>query len=377
MSAAPNPFYIAKLHLLQFKNYAHTQLTLGSGVHLISGKNGAGKTNLLDAIYYLCCCKSYFQASDAANIQHETNFFRLDGTFCLQQTDQDNGNEKITVKCSPRKKEISRNGSVYERLSEHVGLLPLVIITPDDTELIKGSSEERRKLIDLNLSQLDHPYLQALIRYNKLIQQRNALLKQFAELNYFDASLLDTYDAQLIAPAQLLHQKRQALTQAISPFLQHYYALLSNGSEAVSCTYKSELNQNHFADILKQQQYKDRDAQRTTQGLHRDDWTFEMDGYPLKKFGSQGQQKSFLIALKLALYRLLHQQKGISPLLLLDDVFDKLDPQRIAQLSQIITTPPFGQVLMTDTQSERMAQTLQNLHINYTLIKVQNGEIVV
>lgn len=369
--------YLAELVLLQFKNYAQARIVLGVGIHLIAGKNGAGKTNLLDAIYYLCCCKSYFQASDTANIQHNTNFFRIDGVFHITSAQPNEAHtETITLKCTSRKKEISRNDKVYDKLSEHVGLLPVVIIAPDDTELIKGASEERRKLIDLNLSQLDGDYLHALIKYNKLIQQRNALLKQFAELNYFDAHLLDIYDAQLQTPAQTIYQKRRAITQEILPFLQQYYAQLSNQREQIGCVYKSALNQQAFADILVQRKNADRDAQRTTEGLHRDDWIFEIDGYPLKKFGSQGQQKSFLIALKLALYRLLFQYKNRPPLLLLDDVFDKLDPQRIAQLSQIITQPPFGQVLMTDTQADRMAQILAELHIDCTIIDIEQGQVV-
>lgn len=328
---------------------------------MISGPNGSGKTNLLDAIYYLCFCKSYFQAVEANNMQHGTRFFRIDATF-----DTHAGEEQITVKyAGGQKKDFLRNQVCYDKLSEHIGLLPLVIITPDDISLVKGGSEERRRLLDTALSQIDRGYLQALIAYSKLMQQRNALLKKFADDRFFDAALLDTYTAQLIEPATLIHEKRQWIAQKITPVLQQYYETLCNGKEQINCSYKSPLNDTPFAVLLQQNAALDRQLMRTAEGPHRDDLTFYIDDYPLKKFGSQGQQKSFLIALKLAVFSLLADHKKNSPILLLDDIFDKLDTQRITRLLQIITCPPFGQVFITDTQYERTTAILQQLNVPF------------
>lgn len=357
--------YLQQLFLHHFKNYRQCRLTFGAGVNLVSGPNGSGKTNLLDAIYYLCFCKSYFQAVEANNVQHGARFFRLDATF-----NTSGGTEQITVKyAGGQKKDFSRNEVLYDKLSEHIGLLPLVIITPDDISLVKSGSEERRRLLDTTLSQLDRSYLNALISYNKLVQQRNALLKKMAEERTFDAALLDTYTNQLIQPAALLHQKRQWLVQQILPVLQQSYQMLCNGTEQINCTYKSPLNNAPFAVLMQQNLTIDRQLMRTAEGPHRDDLLFEIDNYPLKKFGSQGQQKSFLIALKLAIFTLLAEHKKSTPILLLDDIFDKLDPLRIEQLLRLITQQPFGQVFITDTQYERVALILQHLGVTFEAYK--------
>lgn len=363
--------YLQQLSITNFKNYGQCTLQFVPRINLICGQNGAGKTNLLDAVYYLCFCKSYFSATDAQNIHHGQDFFRLEGRFMLA-----NGqNCTALVKYGAgRKKEFGLNGAVYDRLSEHIGLLPLVMIAPDDTEIIKNSSEERRKLLDITISQIDKSYLQALISYNKTLQQRNALLKTFAERHFFNPALLETYNEQLSPPAMLIYTKRQQVVQLLLPLVQQYYGQLSGGRETVHCTYQSALANTGFAELLKQNLHTDRQLQRTTEGIHRDDAEFTINNYPLKKFGSQGQQKSFLIALKLAIYRLIAQSSGKTPILLLDDICDKLDEQRISQLVQIITGPNFGQVFISDTQKDRMQAIFTSLTTAPQLYYLHNGE---
>ncbi|OWY24339.1 DNA replication/repair protein RecF [Sphingobacteriales bacterium UPWRP_1] len=363
--------YLQQLNILNFKNYGQCALQFLPRINLVCGQNGAGKTNLLDAVYYLCFCKSYFSATDAQNIHHGQDFFRLEGRFILN-TGQDC--TTLVKYGTGRKKEFSLNGTVYDRLSEHIGLLPLVMIAPDDTEIIKNSSEERRKLLDITISQIDKNYLQALILYNKTLQQRNALLKNFAERNYFNAALLETYNEQLAQPAMLIFAKRQQAVQLLLPLVQQFYNQLSGGRETVYCTYQSALEKTGFDTLLKQNLPADRQLQRTTEGIHRDDVDFTINNYPLKKFGSQGQQKSFLIALKLAIFRLIAQSSGKTPIILLDDIFDKLDQQRITQLVQIITGPNFGQVFISDTQQDRMQAIFTRLNIAYQLYSLHNGQ---
>lgn len=365
--------YLKELHIANFKNYVQSKITFGEKLNLTVGHNGAGKTNLLDAIYYLCFCKSYFSSNELQNIRHEQNYFRLDGIFEMLQTKQ---TENIVAKIAThRKKSIIRNDIPYKRLSEHIGLLPLVFVAPDDMQLIKGSSEGRRKLIDGTLSQLDQSYLDALISYNKVIQQRNSLLKQFHERRTFNATLLETYNQQLVPLGTQIHENRIAQTALLLPLLQEYYERISSGKERVNCRYKSVLKQQSFADLLQSNLYQDRSAQRTTEGIHRDDWVFEINGYPLKKYGSQGQQKSFLIALKLAIYQLIRQHKNILPILLLDDIFDKLDELRTTQLIETVMGEHFGQIFISDTQLERMRQIFDNFEVNPKIFKIEDGVV--
>ncbi len=367
--------YLQQINITNYKNYngSGSQVLFSPRLNFLVGQNGAGKTNLLDAVYYLCFCKSYFSTTDAQNICHGQDFFRVEGRFNLE-----NQPESIAVKFGMnRKKEFNRNGTAYERLSEHIGLLPLVIIAPDDIELVKGSSEERRKLVDTCISQIDKVYLEALITYNRVLQQRNSLLKSFAERHFFNRQLLETYNEQLTPPAMLIYQKRQTITQQLVPLIQHYYQCLSQGTETVACVYQSPLAGKDFADLLQQNLNTDRHLQRTTEGIHRDDLEFTINkGYPLKKFGSQGQQKSFLIALKLAVFKLLSENTGKTPILLLDDVFDKLDEQRTAQLVHIVSGTDFGQVFISDTQEHRMQAIFDKFAVPYQVFKITNGNVV-
>ncbi len=365
--------YLEAIKITNFKNYEEASLKFSPFLNLIVGMNGTGKTNLLDAVHYLCFCKSYFNATDSVNIRHQQGFFRLEGLFFAN-----NQHQNIVAKIgNGRKKEMLRDKVPYKKLSEHIGLLPLVMIAPDDVDLVKGGSEDRRKLIDSTLAQFDKTYLAALISYNKILQQRNALLKSFYENQNFNPALLATYNDQLVPQAQHIYEKRKELTLALLPLLQQFYEQLSGGREEVGCSYKSPLHDKDLATILQQNQQQDRYAQRTTQGVHRDDWLFVINHFPLKKFGSQGQQKSFLIALKMAIYKYIQQKKGVPPILLLDDIFDKLDQERIKQLLAIVTDTQFGQVFVSDTQLARIQAIFTEFNVSYKAFDVSDCNNIV
>ncbi|MBL7784785.1 MAG: DNA replication and repair protein RecF [Chitinophagales bacterium] len=365
---------LQNITLTNYKNYVQTNLSFCPTVNLIVGLNGAGKTNLLDAIYSLCACKSYFNYSDGQNIRHDSNFFRIEGNFLVE-----NKSENIVFTYSvQKKKDFMRNRLSYDKLSDHIGLLPLVMIAPDDIALVKEGGELRRKLLDTTLSQLSSDYLHTLILYNKVLQHRNALLKQFAEQRLYDATLLQSFDTQLLATGRTLHQHRQTFIAALNPLLQQHYEHISNGRETVNGHYESALNQKDFALLLADNLTADRLQQRTTEGIHRDDWVFQSNGFALKKYGSQGQQKSFLIALKLAVYQYIYQQKQQQPILLLDDIFDKLDAQRIYQLLRLTShNPAFGQVFISDTQATRLEAIFHDLKVVYKKFLVEDGVVTV
>lgn len=332
-----------------------------------------GKTNLLDAIYYLCVCKSYFPVPDLAIARHGSGFFRLEGSFYKEEK-----KEEIVCKNELRKrKTFARNGKNYRRLSDHIGLLPVVMIAPDDTQLVTGGSEERRRLLDQSLSQLDKIYLQQLLQYNKILSQRNALLKRFAEHNYFDATLLQTYDEQLLEPAQYLYGKRAEWIEQLQALFQEYYAGISKGQEKVRIQYQSKLLETPFAELLENAREKDRHLERSTVGPHRDNLLLYIDGYQLKRYASQGQLKSVVLALRLAQYALLQQQSQTPPILLLDDIFDKLDAHRVEQLLSLLLGRQFGQVFITDTHEQRVLDMAQQFAEDYRLFRVEDGEVEV
>ncbi len=342
--------HLTSLSLLHYKNYAKLRIGFGGQVVCFTGQNGAGKTNLLDAIYYCCLGKSYFHSTDQHNIQHGHDFFRLDACIKMDDGQQD-------LKCVYRlgkRKELELNELAYDRLADHVGRFPVVIVTPDDNILINGGSEERRRFLDMTASQIDRPYLDALQHYTRILTQRNALLKRAQETGRLDKGLLGVYDEELTAHAQLIHQKRRGFIEELIPDFNAVYAAVSGEREQVGLRYHSPLNERPLNEILQQNLERDRAMGRTSDGIHRDDLDLTMDGHTVRRFGSQGQQKSFLIALKLAQYQLLYRQKGIKPFLLLDDIFDKLDAGRSARLLHHITDPSFGQIFITDTQRARI-----------------------
>ncbi len=368
--------------MTHFKNYESQRLTFSERINCFVGLNGVGKTNILDAVYYLCMCKSYFLPSDGDVILRGQSFMRLEGHF-----KKNNQSEKIVAKVQNRKKKIiERNDNMYAALSNHIGFLPVVMFAPDDTLLAKEGSEERRRFMDTALSQVDNQYLTNLIFYNKILDQRSALLKKSDESRENTEGLLAVYDTQMTPPAQYIFDKRQAFISQFTPVFNDIYKKISGAREDVMIHYNSQLIGDSLTNLLKKSREKDRLLQRTTMGIHKDDWLFEIDEKPLKKFGSQGQLKSFVMSLKLAQYEVLSsfqhdEAKGIKgekqdlPILLLDDIFDKLDDERVSNLLQLIVNQSFGQIFITDTHEERINDIVKNLNTDFKVFKVNKGII--
>lgn len=357
---------LKKITLTQFKNYSLSHSLFSERVIGICGLNGRGKTNLLDAIYYLCFTKSYFSRSDSFNIQFDQDGFRLEGLF--EKNDQE---EKLV--CIHRglgRKEILLNDVLYEKFSAHIGHFPCVIIAPDDVELVTGLSEDRRRFMDTVLSQMDAGYLQHLIVYTKVLQQRNSLLKRFAEQGKTDWPLLEVLDEQLMQPGKYIFQKRIEFTNQLIPLVQKFYHQISGNEEVVTLLYESQLNSQNFDAILNQYRQKDFLLQRTNGGIHKDDLLIRMNDQVFKNIASQGQRKSLLFALKLAEFELLKLNKGFAPLLLLDDVFEKLDDRRMQNLLHWVCNENKGQVFITDTNKERLGKTLADLETAYQIIEL-------
>ncbi|MET6997197.1 DNA replication/repair protein RecF [Chitinophaga defluvii] len=346
---------VKKISLVQFKNYAQSTYQFQQRIVGIAGKNGSGKTNLLDAIYYLCFTKSYFSSNESQNTQYSTNGFRLEGAL------EKNGHpEKIVCTLKDGKKDIARNEERYDRFSQHIGQFPAVMIAPDDAEIILGGSEERRKWLDTLLSQLHHGYLEHLIVYQKILLQRNSLLKTIAATGQNQDSLLDIFDEQLVQHGVPVYEaRRQFLTEFI-PQVQRLYDYLAGRHEVVNIRYLCHLQEEDFARMLIMNRPKDLLLQRTTTGIHRDDLLFLLDDYPMKSSASQGQRKSFLFALKLAQYEVMKTHMTFAPLLLLDDIFEKLDQERILRLITLVSSDTYGQVFITDTHPERLKQAFAN-----------------
>lgn len=364
--------YLKKITLVNFKSYDEAELSFIDGANAFTGNNGAGKTNLLDAIHYLSLCKSYFNPIDSQQIKQDRDLFMLQGVFDKNKNDE-------LIACGVKKnqkKQFKRNKKEYQRLADHIGLFPLVMISPNDISLILEGSEERRKFIDTVISLTDSGYLDDLMFYNKTLQNRNALLKQIADSGKYDPSLLDIFDEQLIVSGNKIFGKRQLFMQIFTPVFDQHYKYLTDEAESVSLIYESPLITTDFATLLKQNLDKDRILQRTTQGIHKDDLVFQVhENMPLKKFGSQGQQKSFLIALKLAKYSFIQQQKGFKPLLLLDDIFDKLDDLRITKLMKMVSADDFGQLFITDTSAERVKRIFADIKVGLNLFEINNSVV--
>ena len=359
--------YLEKISLLNFKNIAQEELSFCPGINCLVGDNGAGKTNVVDAVYYLSMCKSSLQMTDGQSIRHGADFFLVEGRYS-----SDAGRREQVVCSFSRKggKVLKRNGKEYDRLADHVGLIPAVIVSPADSALISDAADERRRYLNAFISQLDRAYLTALMRYNAVLAERNRLLKMQP-----DETMLAIYDRQLVEHGNCIHARRREFAARLQPLVAEYYRRLSDDREQVELLYRSELNERPFEEVLRDARQKDLVNEFTTAGIHRDDLTLRIGGYPLRKYGSQGQQKSFLIALKLAQYAIVAAEKGERPILLLDDLFDKLDAGRVEQLIRLVADDAFGQIFITDCNPTRLRTILDRAGGSYTLFTVSNGTI--
>lgn len=357
---------LKSLSLINYKNFESQSFSFDNKINCFVGPNGIGKTNVLDAIYHLSFGKSYFNPIATQNIKHDEDFFVIDGIF-----DKEDRQEKIIVSLKKgQKKIIKRNNKIYEKFSDHIGFIPLVIISPADRDLIIEGSDTRRKFIDSVISQSDKTYLNNLINYNKVLSQRNALLKYFALNNTFNAQTLEVYNEQLQSFGSAIFETRNTFLRAFIPIFKLRYNAISNKNEDVNLSYKSDLFEDDLMTLFKLNLKKDKALQYTSVGIHKDDLNFEIDTFPIKKFGSQGQQKSFLIALKLAQFDFVKQQSGVTPILLLDDIFDKLDENRVAQIIHLVDDEAFGQIFISDTHAERTENVVKQIHQSYKIFKL-------
>jgi DNA replication and repair protein RecF len=358
--------YLKKISLFNYKNFSEANFEFDSKINCFVGKNGIGKTNVLDAIYHLSYGKSYFNPLAIQNIKHGEEFFVIDAEFEKQERTEQ-------IVCSLKKgqkKILKRNGKPYEKFSDHIGFVPLVIISPADSDLIVEGSETRRKFMDSVISQLDADYLKQLIYYQKVMIQRNALLKYFALNHVFETDTLSIYNEQLNGFGNYIFEKRKQFIEAFVPVFNRHHEAITGGQETVQLVYESHLFENNLLQLLQDNINKDRALQYTSAGTHKDDLAFEIDNYPIKKFGSQGQQKSFLIALKLAQFEFLKTQSGVKPILLFDDVFDKLDESRVAKIIEMVNNDIFGQLFISDTHPERTETIVKSTHQSYKIFNL-------
>ena len=364
--------HLKELTLLNFKTYEQAEIELHPKINCFVGNNGEGKTNLLDSIFYLSMCKSNFNTIDYQNIKHNQDFFVIQGSY-------ERNDKSENVYCAVKKdsgKTFKRNGKEYQRLAEHIGYIPVVMISPADSSLILDGSEERRKYLNGVISQYNNPYLENVIRYNKLVLNRNRLLKNFAKGQAFNPDLFDVIDEQLSELAQPIFNQRLEFTEKLTPIFQHYYTSISQGAEKVELTYSSHLESTNLLPLLKESLDKDRILQYTSKGIHKDDLILTLNSHPIKKEGSQGQQKTYLIALKLAQFNFIHKLSGIKPILLLDDIFDKLDMSRVEQFIKLVSNDEFGQIFITDTNKARLDSILDRANTGYKLFTVGKGNVI-
>jgi DNA replication and repair protein RecF len=358
--------FLKRISVLNYKNFSEATFEFDVKINCFVGKNGIGKTNILDSIYHLANGKSYFNPLAVQNIKHGEEFFVIDGEFEIK-----NRTEQIVCSLKKgQKKTLKRNSKQYEKFSDHIGFIPLVIISPADRDLIIEGSETRRKFIDSVISQLDNSYLQKLIQYQKIISQRNALLKYFALNHVFEKDTLSIYNEQLDTLGQSIFEKRKTFLADFIPIFNQYHQDITNSAETVQLVYQSDLFEKNTLTLLEENIAKDRALQYTSVGVHKDDLSFEIDNYPIKKFGSQGQQKSFLIALKLAQFDFVKKQSGEKPILLFDDIFDKLDEFRVSKIIEMVNNEEFGQLFISDTHPERTENIVKTTHQSYKIFNL-------
>jgi DNA replication and repair protein RecF len=358
--------HLKSIHLTQFKNYNSFSINIDKRIIAIAGKNGIGKTNLLDAIYFLAFTKSYFTRTDALNTQEGTTGFRLEGNF----ENNDNFFNVVAILRETGKKEFFVNNEAYQKMAEHIGKLPVVMIAPDDVEIITGGSEERRRFVDALISQTNYQYLYTLIQYNKILAQRNALLKQFAQQKNTNPALLNVLDEQLAAPALYIFITRKNFLVEFIEQVKIFYLKISGENYNVELHYNTQLSQQPLVIWLQQMRDKDLMLQRTNAGPHKDDIEIFLHQKPFKQTASQGQRKSLLFALKLAEFEMLKNNKGFAPLLLLDDIFEKLDESRMDNLLNWVCVHNKGQVFLTDTHVERLENALKKIQVSYQLLQL-------
>jgi DNA replication and repair protein RecF len=357
---------LENISLLNYKNLETETFDFDPKINCFVGPNGVGKTNVLDAIYHLSFGKSYFNPITGQNIKHGEDFFVIEGQYLKEDR-----NEKILVSAKRgHKKVIKRNAKAYDKFSEHIGFLPLVLISPADRDLITEGSDTRRKFIDGVISQGDSTYLSTLLSYNKVLTQRNSLLKYFALNNTFNQDNLDVYNEQLQMYGTIIFEKRTAFLAAFTPIFLERYNSISSGLENVNLKYSSQLKEKELLALLKENILKDKLSQYTNFGIHKDDLSFEIDGHPIKKFGSQGQQKSYLIALKLAQFDFIKTQCKVNPILLLDDIFDKLDEHRVEHIIKLVHDENFGQLFISDTHEERTENVIKKVGQSYKMFRL-------
>lgn len=363
--------HLKSLQLINFKNYEEAEIPLCKGINCFIGVNGSGKTNILDAVHYLSMCKSYLNTVDRQNIRFDQQFFSIIGTF-------DKNEREYAIHCALKtgaKKVFKQNKKEYEKLADHIGLFPSVIISPYDKDLISEGSELRRKWIDGIISQSDREYLSDIQRYAKILVQRNALLKNMYENGFFERESMEVWNEQLITVGNRIHRKRTDFLSDFIPVFQKHYNQIGLDTDEVSLEYRSQLNDESFERLLQQYERKDAVTQYTNAGTHKDDLLFLIKGHPVKKFGSQGQQKSFIIALRLAQYDWLKRNLDLNPILLLDDIFDKLDRNRVQRLMDLVSSDFFGQVLVTDTDEERIRLTFSQNNLSGKMYRIDNGVV--
>ena len=356
---------LSRLSIVNFKNIAQADLVFSPGLNCFLGNNGMGKTNLLDALYYLSFCKSSTALPDSQSIRHGEDFFLLQGFYTSGEA-----SEEIYCGMKRRQKKVfKRNKKEYDRLSDHIGLIPLVMISPADAELIQGGSEERRRFLDQVISQFDKAYLDRLIRYNKALLQRNTLLKQ----EITDPALYEIWEEQMALAAADIYRARRAFLAEFIPVFQSFYETISGGGETVSLSYVSHIERGDLRNLLAEVRERDLILGYTSRGVHKDELEMLLGEYPMKRIGSQGQNKTFLIALKLAQFDYLKRNGHTTPLLLLDDVFDKLDARRMERIISLVSQERFGQIFVTDTNREYLDAIVRRVGGDYRLFEVENG----
>jgi DNA replication and repair protein RecF len=363
--------YLKKLSLTNFKNYDQAELEFSPKINCFVGNNGIGKTNILDAIHYLSLTKSFFNNIDSINVKHTEDYFIIQGNFIKED-------EENNIFCSfhrQKQKILKRNGKDYHKLSDHVGKYPVVMISPADSALVLEGSEIRRKFLNKIISQYDTEYLDSVLKYNKALQQRNKLLKDFRMSGKFDYDTLSIWDSQLIKYGNYIFRERDILVNELIPVFNEYYSLISGKKEFVKLDYRSHLKEGNFSESLQSSVDKDRILEYTTVGIHKDDLILEMNDYPVKLLGSQGQQKSYLVALKLAKFDYIKRRAGFSPIMLLDDIFDKFDADRVEQIIRLVGNHRFGQIFITDTHKSRLQDILTSVDSDYKMFSIKDNGI--